>query len=247
MVPERTLVRVALATLVFWPGVLLAAQEKAAALTPEQLREALKGFKGFIAGDVVKRERAGAVLFVRSLTLVEGNQAKGAGLALGQQVAIQYATEKDEEGNERPKKALSSLMQNLEKFPVFVLGGPLGGNVIFGMGGGAGAVQAQGVIVQGGAVQMEVNGAKIHLGGDAEDEKEKNQEKVAPPKGPLATLRVKAKEDGTLVADRGLPGMQPAATWDGMAKVLFDGLKLPDELNEPPKAEPEKARKDAQF
>ncbi len=235
-----------------WAGEPAAAKKEA--VTPEQLREALKGFKGFIAGDVVKREKAGATLYVRSITLVEGNQAKGAGLALGQEVPVQYATEKDEKGVERPKKSLTDLMGKIEKFPAFMLGGPLGGNVMIAMdnGGGiavggaaGGAVPGAGpVIVQGGVTKIEINGAQIQLGGDAEEGKA--GEKIAPPKGPAATLRVKAGEDGSLVADRALPGMQPAATWEGMPIVQFNLQGLPDaeEPKEPPKKE---KGKDAQF
>ncbi|MBM4040585.1 MAG: hypothetical protein FJ290_18930 [Planctomycetes bacterium] len=226
-----------------WAGE--AAAPKKEAVTAEQLREALKGFKGFLAGDVVKREKAGAVLYVRCVTLVEGNQAKGAGLALGQEVAVQYATEKDEKGVERPKKALTNLMQNLEKFPVFAFGGPGGGNVMIAMGDlAAGAVQAQGAIVQGGAVKMEVNGAQIQIGGDGEEAQAR--EKVEPPKGPPATLRVKAAEDGTLVADRAVPGMQPGTTWEGMPIVQFGDMKALEVAPVP--AEPQKEKgKDAQF
>ncbi len=241
---DRTLVRVALGLVVGWAGVLVAAQEKPAAPTPEQLREALKGFKGFIAGDVVKREKAGVVLFVRSLTLVEGNTARNAGVALGQELAVRYTTEKDERGIERPRKALTSLMQNLEKFPVFMLGGPLGGNVMIMGDGGVAVAGAAGGGDQGGVVRMEVNGARIQLGGDPDEEREK--EKAAPPRGPLVTLRVKAQEDGTLVADRAVPGMQPAATWHGMPKVTFGEAKALELAPEP--AEPKKEQgKDAQF
>jgi hypothetical protein len=228
-----------------WAGEQAAPKKEA--VTVEQLREALKGFKGFLAGDVVKREKTGAVLYVRSITLVEGSQAKAAGLALGQEVPVQYATEKDEKGNERPKKALTGLMQNLEKFPVFMLGGPGGGNVMITMGdGGGGGVQAQGIVVQGGAVKMEVNGAQVQLGGDAEEGK--GNEKIEPPKGPAATLRVLAAADGTLVADRVAPGMQPAATWGGLPNVQWANANALEAVPEPaePKKEKEKG-KDAQF
>ncbi|MBM4035172.1 MAG: hypothetical protein FJ291_25805 [Planctomycetes bacterium] len=224
-------------------GLGWAGEPKKEAVTEEQLREALKGFKGFLAGDVVKREKAGAILFIRSITLVEGNQAKGAGTALGQEVPVQYATEKDEKGVERPKKALSNLMQNLEKFPAFLLGGPMGGNVMIAMDGAVaagGAAQVQGITVQGGAVKLEVNGAQIELGGDDAAGKEKAEK----PRGPAATLRVQASEDGTLVADRAVPGMQPAATWGGMPNVQLGGIPGLEEPQAPPKKE---GGKDAQF
>jgi hypothetical protein len=245
MVQRRVILGLGIACLM-GRGLLLGAEappKQPAPLTPEQLREALKGFKGFLAGDVVKREKAGAVVYVRSITLVEGNQAKGAGVALGQEVPVQYATEKDEKGGERPKKALSNLMQNLEKFPAFLLGGPMGGNVMITMDGaaaaGGGAAQVQGITVQGGAVKLEVNGAQIELGGD-----EPANPKAEKPRGPAATLRVQAREDGTLVADRAVPGMQPAATWGGMANVQFGGLPGLEEPQAPPKKE---GGKDAQF
>ncbi|HUT32765.1 MAG TPA: hypothetical protein VNE39_04720 [Planctomycetota bacterium] len=230
-------------------GCLWAGEEaapKKEAVTPEQLREALKGFKGFLAGDVVKREKAGAVLYVRSITLIEGNQAKAAGIALGQHVPVQYATEKDEKGNERPKKSLTGLLQNLEKFPVFMVGGPAGGNVMIAMGdaGAGGGLQAQRVVVQGGAMKMNVNGAQIQIGGGGEEGQ--GNEKVEPPKGPQATLRVKASEDGTLVADRAVPGMQPAGTWDGMPNVQFEAAQALEMVPEPVEPKKEKG-KDSQF
>lgn len=221
------------------------------ALTPEQLHEALAGFKGFLAGDVVKREKTGAVLFVRSVTIVEGSQAKNPALLLGREAPVDYATEKDEKGAERPMKALVGLMQRLEKLPFFALGGPGGGNMVIALDdGGAGAVagganvQVHGVTLKATTMRMEVNGQQIEIGGD---DAEKGAGKAAKPKGPAATLRVKAAADGKLVSDRALPGLQPAATWDGMAKLQFAGVEEAAEPQEAPKEEKPPARKDAQF
>ena len=231
---------VALAIAALGLGSAAAAEEKPANATPDQLVEALKGFKGFLAGDVVDRKDTGIVLFVRSITLVEGSQAKNPGILLSREATVQYATEKDEKGNERPMKSLVSLMARLEKLPVFTFGGAGGGNVMIGVDDGAGAgVNIQRMTIKATTVQMEMNGQRIKVGGD----EEKGARKVEKPKGPAATVRVTAGGDGKLVADRGVPGLQPAATWDGMARVEFEDIKP---AGEPQKKEG-KEPKDAQF
>ncbi|HPD15314.1 MAG TPA: hypothetical protein PLE19_10205 [Planctomycetota bacterium] len=242
-------------------GWTLAAAEPArpADVTAEQLAEALKGFRGFLVGDVVERRETGATLFVRSITLVEGNQAKNPGILMGRLAAVQYATEKDAQGVERPMKGLVRLMQQLERLPAFAFGGGGGGNVMIMMdeGGGAMAAGGAGAVAGGGNVKMQrmimkaatmrmnVNGMDIRLGDDDEDA-EAEAADAAKPKGPVATLRVKAAADGTLVADRAMPGMQPSATWGGMPKVQFGEAQALEAVPAPDGPKREKG-KDAQF
>jgi len=263
----KMILALGLAALVGWT-VASAAEEKPPAaapaaakpepLTPEQLREALAGFKGFLAGEVVARRDTGLVLFVRSITLVEGNRAQNPGLLLSREAPVEYATEKDEKGDVQPRKSLVSLMERIEKLPAIAFGVPGGGNIMIMMGDGGdavgGAVVAEGHaevhagrIIRGGALRLEMNGQRIQIGGEPDDAKDApGAEKPDKPRGPAATLRVLAQDDGTLVMDRALPGMQPAATWNGMA-VLHRGQMeaAPDQPKEPPKEE--KAPKKGQF
>jgi len=253
----------ALAALVVAGGMAVAAGEKRPAeVKPDQLAQALRGFRGFLAGDVVDRGETGATLFVRSVTIVEGSRAKNPAILLGREAHVLYATERDKKGNERPMKSLVSLMQQLEKMPALAIGAPGGGNVMIMMGDGGGAAAAagggirmQGMMVKGAKMRLNINGAEIRIDGD------EDADEAAPahggadadaaaaakkPKGPAATLRVKATGDGRLVADRALPGMQPAATWGGMPKMKFHQAGALKALPKPA-APDNKPRRDAQF
>lgn len=242
---------VAAAVCVILGGLGLAAGEAARPpeATPQQLADALKGFRGFLVGDVVERNDTGATLLVRSVTLVQGNQAKNPAILMGRLAAVRYATEKDAQGNERPAKALVTLMQQLEKLPVFAFGGAGGGNVMITMGEGGGAiaggnVQMQRMIMKAARMQMNINGMELKLDGGDDDEAEEGAADAAKPKGPVATLRVKAAPDGTLIADRAMPGMQPSATWGGMPKVQFADAQALEAAPAEPRGE---KGKDAQF
>ena len=188
----KMILALGLAALVGWT-VASAAEEKPPAaapaaakpepLTPEQLREALAGFKGFLAGEVVARRDTGLVLFVRSITLVEGNRAQNPGLLLSREAPVEYATEKDEKGDVQPRKSLVSLMERIEKLPAIAFGVPGGGNIMIMMGDGGdavgGAVVAEGHaevhagrIIRGGALRLEMNGQRIQIGGEPDDAKD---------------------------------------------------------------------------
>ncbi|NQT52797.1 hypothetical protein HQ576_12130, partial [bacterium] len=45
-----------------------AADEKKATPTPEQVQAALKGFKGFLVGEIVGKDKAGITLRIKALT-----------------------------------------------------------------------------------------------------------------------------------------------------------------------------------
>ena len=246
--PVLRMLGIALCMWLAGEGAVVAGEDKPPAPTAEQLREALKGFRGYLAGDVVARDGAGLVLLVRSVTLVEGSQARNPGLLLGRETPIRYATEKDEQGKERPMKSLVELMTRLEKLPTFAFGGMGGGDVVIALGDGGGAVgggadvQIHRMTVKAATMRMEMNGQRIQIEGD--EPAAQPAARHEKPRGPAATLRVQATDDGSLVADRALPGMQPAATWDGMAKLRIEAVEGP---KKPGAHEPPKPSKDTQF
>lgn len=214
-----------------------AAAEKppAPVIEGEALRAAMKGFRGFLVGEVVEKKQTGIILHVRAITLIKGCTAKNPSAALGKDAPVQYAVEKDEKGEPRPIPSLVRAVEHIGKLPVVAFGGP-GHNatVTVGAGGKGRAVRA---MTQ--RITMRVGGQKIQFGGN---EGEHEVEEPEEPRGPLATTRVQADEEGNLVMDRVMPGAQAAATWNGMPK--FQVTEDPEPKKQPP---PKKAQGETDF
>ena len=193
-----------------------------AALAPEEAEdpaEALKGFKGFLVGELLKTSDEGLVMLVRAATLVEGSTAKNPGLLLGKETAIEFATEKDAQGNERPVPWLVTAAKRVGKMPIMAFGG-LGGDAVVIMNmpqGGEGAL-GNAVHMTARTMTMRVNGNRIQIGGGGDEE---GAEPKPEPKGPILTVRVNAGDDGKLVVDRLMPGSTPGHTWAAMPKLRF--------------------------
>ena len=89
---------VVLACGAWMPNLALAAEApepaKAPAPKPEEVQEAVKGFRGFLVGHVVSHNDTGIVLKVKAVTLIEGCQAKNPGILLGLETPVKLATEK---------------------------------------------------------------------------------------------------------------------------------------------------------
>ena len=200
-----------------------AAAEKPEPEAKPDLVEALKGFKGFLVGELVKTGDEGIVLLVRAVTLVEGSQAANPGVLLGLEAPVQFATEKDDEGNDRPDPGLVKTAKRLQQMPPVAFGG-LGGNAVVVMDMGQPGQQAAAVTGTAHLRSMRINGAEIELGGDPEQEEPDRK-----PKGPTITARVRADEDGKLVMDRVMPGSTPGHTWAAMPRLRFAGPDEPDD------------------
>ncbi|MBL7224008.1 MAG: hypothetical protein ISS72_09150, partial [Candidatus Brocadiae bacterium] len=115
-----------------------AADEKKAAPTPEQVQAALKGFKGFLVGEIVGKDKTGITLRLKALTLLKGCAAPNPGLAIGQTTPVLYATEKDDDGNERPAQKLVDAIEHIEEMPAIAFGGFGGNNAVVVMDVGKG-------------------------------------------------------------------------------------------------------------
>ncbi len=200
-------------------------KDDAAEAKAKELKEALKGFKGFLVGRVVGKNDTGVTLEVTAVTLVEGCTAKNPGILLGKATPVKFATEKDDEGKERPVKWLADAVARIEQMQAFAFGG-LGGNnavVVIDVGKGGNAKAFGGAVkMMTRTMTMRINGQKIKIGGGDDDEGKDDDAK-----GPLATARVLSDEEGNLVMDRVMPGGQPYAAWDAMPRVRFaDAKKL---------------------
>jgi ferric-dicitrate binding protein FerR (iron transport regulator) len=191
----------------------------------EALKAALKGFRGYLVGQVIERTDTGMVLLVRSVTLVEGCTAEKPGLVLGRETPVRYATEKGEDGKERPVQELVDAVRHIERMPAFAFGGMGGANAVVIMDADGGGDPGNAVKMMTRTMTMRINGQEIRIGGEDGDGQKPE------PKGPLATARILADEQGNLVMDRVMPGGQAYATWDGMPKLRF--------TNRARKAEPE--------
>lgn len=194
----------------------------------QALREAVKGFRGFLLGQVVAQDDEGLVLYVQAVTLVEGCEAADPGVLLGRETAVRLATEEDEEGHERPVPWLARAARHIGKMPVIAFGGLGGGNamVTVNVGPGGDAPRAAGVRMARRTVTMRIDGQEIRVQGGDEEPEEK-------PRGPAATVRVQADEEGALVMDRIMPGSHAAGTWDAMP-TLRVGEKKPAEREKEP-------------
>ncbi|NQT88875.1 hypothetical protein HQ560_19060 [bacterium] len=191
-------------------GVLLATVMQATAGEADAVpKAALKGFKGFLVGDLVKVNDDGVVVFVRAVTLVKGNAAANAAVLMGKEAPVRYATEKDDAGQERPVPELVKAVKHIGKMPAIAFGG-LNAPAMVVMGQGAGRVN-----VTRHRVAMRVNGMDIRFDNDDAEPEEK-------PQGPLFTARVLGRDDGILVMDRLMPGSSPTHTWAGMPVVRFE-------------------------
>ena len=184
----------------------------------EDPAEALKGFKGFLVGELLKAGDEGLVMLVRAATLVEGSTARNPGILLGKETTIEFATEKDAKGRTGPIPWLVKAARRVGKMPVMAFGG-LGGDavVIMDMPRGGEGGQGNAGVVTARAMTMRVNGAEIQLGGGDEEGDEPKRK----PQGPTLTARVQAGDDGKLVVDRLMPGSAPGHTWAAMPKLRF--------------------------
>jgi len=203
-----------------------AAKPAQKAVGKEELAEALKGFRGFLVGELAERHDDGIDMLVRAVTLVEGNEAANPGVLIGLETRVLYALETDDDGNKRPVPDLMRAIQHIKELPAFAFGG-LGGNAVIVMDMPEQGKAGHGKVVrmQAQRVVMNVNGVNIQMGGNAEEEE--GDEPAREPKGPILTARVLAGEDGALVMDRVLPGSKPGHTWAAMAKLQFaDGNKI---------------------
>ncbi len=195
------------------------------AVGKEELAEALKGFRGFLVGELAGRHDDGIDMLVRAVTLVEGNQAANPGILIGLETRVLYALETGDDGEKRPLPDLVRAIQHIKELPAFAFGGH-GGNavIVMDMPGQGKAGHGKVVRMHAQRMVMNVNGVNIQMGGDADEE---GDEPAREPKGPILTARVLAGQDGALVMDRVLPGSQPGDTWRAMAKLQFaDGNKI---------------------
>lgn len=185
----------------------------------EDPAEALKGFKGFLVGELLKAGDEGLVMLVRAATLVEGSTAKNPGILLGKETAIEFATEKDAKGKTGPIPWLVKAAKKVGKMPAMAFGG-LGGDAVVIMDVGRDGENAGGNVVRATAraMTMHINGNRIQLGGGGDEE---DAEPKPEPKGPVLTVRVKAAADGKLVVDRLMPGSAPGHTWAAMPQLRF--------------------------
>jgi hypothetical protein len=216
------------------------AQDAAAAEEPpapviegEALRAAMKGFRGFLVGEVVEKKQTGIMLHVRAITLIKGCTARNPSAVVGKDAPVQYAVEKDEEGQERPIPSLVRAIEHIDKLPVVAFGGP-GHNATVTVGAG-GKGQAVRAMTQ--RITMRVGEQKIQFGGNEDDEGEAEEDEE--PRGPVATARVQADEDGNLVMDRVMPGAHGAATWNGMPRFQVAEEPEPEKPKPPKKAKGE--------
>jgi hypothetical protein len=240
-----------------------AAETKAAPVQPaatadvtQDVRPDVAKFKGFLGGELVSSSDTGLVLKVKSVTVVEGSQAKNPCALVGKQISLQFATEKDAAGKAQPAKWLADASRAIQKMPW--LGG-LGGfampnQMVLNLGEGGGAVTATTVVVGGGTVtfgeaggpQQQMMAPRVHgrvaIGGpdggnvellmpENDDEADAGKEaEPAPAKRlPRLLVRAQADEKGTLVMDRLVPGSQTGHEWGAMPKVRVQA---------PPKAVP---------
>jgi hypothetical protein len=216
---------------------------------PQDIRPDIAKFKGFLAGEIVSASDTGLVLKIKSVTMVEGSQAANPGVLLGRDVPIQFAMEKDKDGQEKPAKWLADAVKAIQKSKWLGRFGALGtpGEMIItdaGAGGQAGGamvvMQGTGVAVtaggQGGQGVPQVQG-KISIGGPDGAQIEVPLPGVGPgddedagrpgDKGqkqeakdvPRLLVRVQADDKGTLVLDRVMPGAPTGHDWRAIPKV----------------------------
>jgi len=234
---------VAVVACIAWALAAGAAEKEPEAAKPgaDELREALAGFRGFLVGQLVATNDEGLVLRVQAVTLVEGCTAKNPGILLGTEAPVQFATEKGEDGKERPAKWLVDTAKQLHKLPAIAFGGFGGEDAVITMnvgGGGNAATTAVAVTTQ--RMTMRIDGAEVQP--DAKDDAK------GKPKGPTITGRVQADEKGALVLDRVVPGSAPGATWTAIPRLQMGGVAIPG-LNPavPVPVPPEPKDRPAQF
>lgn len=268
----RSFVR-SLASLVLAGGVWTCAGAVAADATPppagpaaaktEDLRADLARFKGFLLGEIASVSDTGVVLRVKSVTVVEGSQAANPARLLGREMPIQFATEKDKEGKDKPIKSLADTARAAQKmgwlsgFGAFamptemvitdlgekgqaaaatsmvIVGGTHTTVTAVAGGPGQGAAHVEGKIAVGGP-----DGAQIEIPLPAPEGAAEGKEKDKK-QAPRLLARVQADEQGTLVADRVAPGRQPGHEWDAMPRIRI--------VPAPGPAAPAPKRRDTEF
>ena len=186
------------------------------ALKPEELQQALAGFKGFLVGEVVSADGAAVVLRVKAVTLIEGNQAPNAGLLLGRETRLALATEKGEDGKERPIPWLAETAKRLPKLPNIAFGGMGDEDTEVTVTVNEDNPAAAGAAAVGTMIRMTAQKAVmgIHVGAAGGPDRPGAEPRPLP----LATARVQWDAARGLVMDRVAPGSQPGHVWTAMPK-----------------------------
>jgi len=224
-------------------GPLLALGAEPAA-DADALKAAVKGFRGFLVGSLVKHDEAGAVLRVKAVTIIEGNAAKNPGILIGREAPVRFITEKDEEGKERPAAWLARVVARIEQMPAIAFGGFGGGNAVVVMdvddGKQGGGPKGGHVKVTAHRMTMTMRGQKMVIGGrggDADD--------AAEDQPPTITARVCTDDEGTLIMDRAMPGSQPGDSWDAIPTLKFADDK--EQAKKKVKGKPKKEKGTTDF
>ena len=195
------------------------AAKEAEAPPPEEIKAALKGFRGFIVGEIVGKSKTGIVLRIRAITLLKGCTAPNPSLALGQTTPVLYVTEKDGAGNQAPAENLLEAIERIEQMPAFALGGFGGENAVVFMHWG----QKQGLRWAARTEKTVIRDPDVRVGGRDEDDDDADDDEKDKAKTPVVTARILANDDGDLVMDRVMPGGQSYATWNGVPTLHFAG------------------------
>ncbi|MBL7223222.1 MAG: hypothetical protein ISS72_05165 [Candidatus Brocadiae bacterium] len=110
--------------------IVQAGAKEAEPLTVEEVKAALKGFKGFLVGELTSKNEAGIELRIKAITLLRGCKALDPSLVLGQTAPVLYATEENDEGGglgaQRravPVKKLVETVARIGQIPPFAFGG----------------------------------------------------------------------------------------------------------------------------
>jgi hypothetical protein len=98
-------------------------EKKVAPVPPEQVKAALKGFRGFLVGETTGKTETGIVLRIQSMTLLKGCKAANPALAIGQAVPVLYDTVVANEGDEAPNGRLLKSIARIETIPPFAFDG----------------------------------------------------------------------------------------------------------------------------
>ena len=105
------------------PAAEAPAEEEVEPLTVEEIKAALKGFRGLLVGELTSKNETGIELRIKAITLLRGCKALEPSLVLGQTAPILYATEENDEGEGVPVKKLVETVARIGQIPPFAFGG----------------------------------------------------------------------------------------------------------------------------
>jgi len=98
-------------------------EEEVEPLTAEEIKAALKGFRGLLVGELVGKNERGIELRIKAITLLRGCKALDPSLVLGQTAPVLYAAEENDNGERAPVKKLVETVARIGQIPPFAFGG----------------------------------------------------------------------------------------------------------------------------